>query len=1000
MSVEGKSVWNRPVASTGRRCLLAMALAIALANGAQAQSITGGLYGREAGGVTVQVSNASTGFRRDLVADKDGKYAMSGLNPGTYEVTIVHGGQAVGSRTINVVANSLTAVSAVEITAGAPPGAVDARTLDAVNVSSMVTTTVNPIDVSTPELATNYSMKLVNQLPTGRSMESIALLKSSVRYDDQTTNLVQMGGASPGENRYYYNEFDTTYDFSGLGASRLPPEAISSTQVITGNFGTSWTSTTGGITAATVRQGTNDFKAGYSLYFEPPTSRLLNPRDHDSLTRDGDYYKFNRANHHGGQVTDQYLWASGAAVRDKVFYFVMLGNSPASTATSYKQNLETDRSTRDKNALVNLTWNITSNQSVNVVGYRDWTNQFDNQYTLDSDYEPASRGSYYGWAAVQTKNQFLIGNYHAQLTDDLSFRLMGGYLSQSQLQPTSSSGSGLPYVQEQDPVTKINRNIGAGNATGQLLPFEYWRRGFKGDFTWQLGDHRITAGAEHYKHFINQRMETTEGGYYTYYNQPGVILDNGSPSPADGRYVSQYYNSNGGSFYTVNKAAYIDDNWQVSDNVVLYGGARFDVFINKDVNGNNFLRLPLTSPRLGIAWDVEGDSSLKVGANAGKYTIPIPSTVNNGAATAVTRYTKYYTYTGMDPVTKAPTGLTQIGDTNYLFNGLAPTPEQISTSNITAPYQYEFQIYVQKQLGSAWAAQAEIGYTNLKKTIDDTCYLDSINAYARSHGYPDYTEKNACFLLNPGSDVQLKRDFRGDGNTESLTIPGSEFGMPAAKRRYYHMTLELTHASTPDAPYFLDLSYTWAHLYGNTDGYIDLGHRVNGAAGEQVLFDYPGLMVGGTGNLTGDIRNAVTASGIYYFPGGVRVGGILNMHTGSPLNCFGTYPDQSDPAYQYGPSSHFCDSKLSPLGHAKRLPFFWALNLSVGYDWQIDKENALSVDVQMQNVTNRQGIVNREQTYDEGVFTAQGDSVHNPAYGSPSWQTPRTTSLILRYTFR
>jgi hypothetical protein len=54
-------------------------------------------------------------------------------------------------------------------------------------------TNVIPIAVSTPELSNVYSIDLANQLPTGRVMESVALLSSSVRYDDQTTGLVQMG---------------------------------------------------------------------------------------------------------------------------------------------------------------------------------------------------------------------------------------------------------------------------------------------------------------------------------------------------------------------------------------------------------------------------------------------------------------------------------------------------------------------------------------------------------------------------------------------------------------------------------------------------------------------------------------------------------------------------------------------------------------------------------------------------------------------------------------
>ena len=78
------------------------------------------------------------------------------------------------------------------------------------------------------------------------------------------------------------------------------------------------------------------------------------------------------------------------------------------------------------------------------------------------------------------------------------------------------------------------------------------------------------------------------------------------------------------------------------------------------------------------------------------------------------------------------------------------------------------------------------------------------------------------------------------------------------------------------------------------------------------------------------------------------------------------------------------------------VPF--SLNLSVGYDWMIGP-NKLSIDLQMQNVTNRRGIVDRNQTYDQGYIPANGLPPRNIDYGLPSWQAPRTTSLALRYTF-
>src|SRR5206468_4720200 len=101
--------------------------------------------------------------------------------------------------------------------------------------------------------------------------------------------------------------------------------------------------------------------------------------------------------------------------------------------------------------------------------------------------------------------------------------------------------------------------------------------------------------------------------------------------------------------------------------LLLYGAIRWDNYIYKDGVGNQFMRLPITSPRLGFSWDVEGDSSLKVGGSLGKYTIPLPSSFSFGVAEPRTTYTNYYTYTGVDPATQAPLGLSQIGS-SYITN--------------------------------------------------------------------------------------------------------------------------------------------------------------------------------------------------------------------------------------------------------------------------------------------------------------------------------------------
>src|SRR5699024_6015714 len=141
-----------------------------------------------------------------------------------------------------------------------------------------------------------------------------------------------------------------------------------------------------------------------------------------------------------------------------------------------------------------------------------------------------------------------------------------------------------------------------------------------------------------------------------------------------------------------------------------------DYFINKNANNQNFYRTSLISRRLGVAWDVEGDGTFKVGADAGKYTIPLPGSVTLGAASATTTWERFYTYTGIDPATGAPTGIEQIGDQTTLVNGLAPEKYNVASADLKAPYQYEFQLCAQKLFDNGWSGKLDLGYATLKRT--------------------------------------------------------------------------------------------------------------------------------------------------------------------------------------------------------------------------------------------------------------------------------------------
>lgn len=437
------------------------------------QLIIGGFYGCElVGQVMVVVDNVVMGYYKNLQVDVDGCYMLGGFNLGCYIVIVIQGGVVVGICMIIVMVNVqmlvlvLSCVIVVFV--------VKVENFLVIQVSVIVCgQDVIFIDVSMLELFNSYNMSVVNQLFIGCGLESIVLLSFKVCYDNQIIGLVQMGGVSFVENCYYYNEFDSIYDYQGLGVIYLLVEVIELIQVLDFNVGVIWISIIGGVIVQIVCQGINQFKVGYLLYFSL-VSLVFNLMQFDVYICQGVYYYYILQNSYSGNVIGQYLWGFGVLVKDKLFFFVMLGNVLNNWSVSYFQMFKIKSVMCDKNVLFNFIWNINVDQLFNVVGNCDWKDSFNNQYCFICVYDFLLVGSYYGWILLYVKNQFLIGNYYWQINDIMSLWLMVGYLSQLLISFIFSSGIGVFYVNEVDLVMQICINIGLIIISNQFYLFQYW----------------------------------------------------------------------------------------------------------------------------------------------------------------------------------------------------------------------------------------------------------------------------------------------------------------------------------------------------------------------------------------------------------------------------------------------------------------------------------------------------------------------------------------------
>jgi len=240
-----------------RKRALCMATGVILASMAAqpvfAQSATGAVVGHAGAGTQVTITNPATGYTRTVTTDADGSYRLSLLPPGNYTV------QAEGGQPVKV---AVALGSSATVNLGS-----DAATLGAVEVVG--SRVITPVDVSSTESATNITAEQIQRLPVDRNVSSVALLAPGVNKGGASFGGISFGGSSVAENSYYINGLNVTDFYNRNAFSEAPFNFYQEFQVKTGGYSVEFGRTTGGVVNAVAKSGSNEFKSGADLTFEP-----------------------------------------------------------------------------------------------------------------------------------------------------------------------------------------------------------------------------------------------------------------------------------------------------------------------------------------------------------------------------------------------------------------------------------------------------------------------------------------------------------------------------------------------------------------------------------------------------------------------------------------------------------------------------------------------------------------------------------------------------------
>lgn len=1003
-----------------RRSALTLALGVCFHSTVSAQATSGSVFGQAQVGDVVLVENPATGFRREISAGSDGTYRAPALPSGTYRITVkrADGTTVVRDNVAVNVGNS----TPVDFAAASAAGG-GATALDTVSVIGLRGAA---IDVSSVESTTILTAEQISRIPVPRDITQVALLApGAIRGDAAFGNLASFGGASVAENQYYVNGFNITNSFAGLNFAQIPFEAIGEQQIKTGGYGAEFGRALGGVVNLTTKRGTNEFQAGANIFWTPQS---LRSDEIDTYLQSGPNAGDLRADNSedSEDVTTVAAWAGGALIKDRLFAYGLVQFERTETDAFGNVQAVTNASGRESSPtwLAKVDWNINDTNLLEFTAFSDESKKTNRIYrNVPGELE---RGDALGSVFTETGGTNYVLKYTGYLTDDFTLSALAGRGEFSRgTYLRTADGTRVAYAGDiNTPATGCPIIVDARNLARRAITGDYSstcnisglaltredagdvRDQFRIDAEWALGDHLLQFGID-IDNFESKGGTSLEGGrQWRYATVAGGTTAN--PGPAYDIVREQIVNQ-GATVEVKQQAYYIQDNWSVTDNFIAYLGARLDKFENLNGDGDTYVEITdQIGPRLGFAWDAKGDSSLKVFGNAGRYALPLTPSVAIRGASASLFTREAFRFTGVDPVTGAPIGLSPTGRNQDRFTyingefGSPKDPRTIASTNLKPQYQDEYILGFEQKVTEHISVGLKGTFRDLKQAIDDTCDYRPFAAYAEENGLDLVLPNDSfpyCRLFNPGEDVITPVDVDGDGVLETVRVAGNLLS-PKAERTY--KAIELSFNGAWDN-FFLQGSYTWSKNEGNTEGGVksDIGQADTNVTQD---FDYPELTDGTYGYLPNDRRHSLKLFGSYDFSEEWRAGFNVLVQSGRPRNCIGLDYYTADNPYgaaegdpkPYGAAYFSCPSFTDSYGRGSfgRLPWTRQLDLSLSYSPSYIEGLQLKVDVF--NVFNNDEVVSVSETGEDGT-TGQGplDTFLLPT----SFQQPRTVRLMVQYDF-